>query len=230
MPIQFSEISKYYDNRDAAVTTTADDWNMGILNEFNKAINMFRSRKLWFSGAVMTDSSWAMDSLAWNVVQKQLDSGYVEVVSHSRNHEHPPYDYESEIIGSKNDIIRNLNLPPLSTRNTKEYIYAYVHPFGDYNDEIDFVAGSANYLTTRGVYPYHYDFTDWNFNKNIYERMDVACELGPLWGGITDLSTLNSIFSWVVQNKKIYHFFINPQVIEDYNHGTSYRTFKIYLE
>ncbi len=217
VPIQFNDISKYYDNRDAVVTTTADDWEKNTLNSFNQAIYFFRSRSLWLSGAIMTDSNWATNSQFWYTVQKQLDSGFVEVVSHSRNHLHVPYNYQSEVVGSKEDIVRNLNLPSLSSRNNKEYIYAYVHPFGECNDEIDYTAGNANYLVTRGVYAYHYNFTPWNPLRKIYERMDVACELGPLWGGITDLPTLNSMFDGAVQNKAIYHFYIHPQVIENSN-------------
>lgn len=217
VPIEYSDICKYYDNRNAVVTTTADDWKKNTINDFNKAINIFRSRNLWLSGAIITDSSILMDTQSWQIIQKQLDSGYVEVLSHSRTHVHPPYNYQSEIVGSKNDILKNLDLPLLFRKFEKEYIYAYILPYGNYNDDIDYVAGSANYLVTRGVYQAVYDFTLWNNYNNIYERSNVAYEIGPLWNGVTDLVVLNQTFNLVLQNNKIYHFFIHPEILERYH-------------
>ena len=214
VPIEYSEVCKYYDNRDAVVVTTADDWCKHKITLFNKTINIFRSRNLWVSGAIVTDSLSEMDASAWQEIQKQLDSGYVEVLSHSRTHPHTPYDdYNSEIIGSKNDIIENLDLPELFRKDEKEYIYAYVNPYGSSNDSVDYVAGRANYLVTRGVLSNFYDFTDWNENKNIYEKPNLAYEVGPNNGGKTDITYLNQTFDWVVQNHKIYHFFIHPRDI-----------------
>jgi peptidoglycan/xylan/chitin deacetylase (PgdA/CDA1 family) len=214
VPIEYSEVCKYYDNRYAVVVTTADDWCKHKITLFNKTINIFRSRNLWVSGAIVTDSLSEMDASAWQEIQKQLDSGYVEVLSHSRTHPHTPYDdYNSEIIGSKNDIIENLDLPELFRKDEKEYIYAYVNPYGSSNDSVDYVAGRANYLVTRGVLSNFYDFTDWNENKNIYEKPNLAYEVGPNNGGKTDITYLNQTFDWVVQNHKIYHFFIHPRDI-----------------
>jgi hypothetical protein len=218
IPIEYSDICKYYDNRDAVVTTTADDWSKDLLNQFNKAINLFRTRNLWFSGAVITNAVDWMDTQAWVEIQKQLDSGFVEVLSHSRTYPDIPYDdYESEIIGSKYDIINNLDLPNSFKMNDKEYVYAYILPYGDHNDQIDYVAGGTDYLVCRCVYKGFYDFTSWNEDKNIYEVTDLVYEIGTLYSGITDSATLKNTFDSVVQNHKIYHFFVHPKVLADYD-------------
>jgi|GEM_PF-4261434 len=217
IPIVYLDICQYYDNRKAVVTTSADDWDKYKVDEFNKAINFFRVRNLWLSCGVITDSISRVDPSTWQIIQNQLDSGFIEVLSHSRTHVHPPYNYYSEIVGSKNDIINNLNLPSLFRNNEREYIYAYIEPYGDYDDSVDFVAGQANYLVNRGVFKDFYDFSTWNENKHIYERADVSFEIGPLDGGITDLNLLNQTFDFILQNHKIYHPFIHPLYINEYH-------------
>lgn len=49
-----------------------------------------------------------------------------------------PYgDIEGEVMGSKQDIIDNLELPIHSRYGENEYVYAWVAPYGEYDDEID---------------------------------------------------------------------------------------------
>ena len=205
VPIGYSDICKYYDNRDVVVTTTADDWDKYSIDQFNQAINLFRAHNLWLSCGVITDTlDWMDQPSAWQEIQKQLDSGYVEVLAHSRTHSHLPYNYNSEIVGSKQDIIRKLNLPSLFRNNEKEYIYAYVDPYGEYNDSVDYVAGYANYLVTRDVQTNLYDFSYWNQNKNIYEGSHLAGDADD------QLSILNQRFDFALQNHKVYHFYFHP--------------------
>ena len=85
----YSAISQYYDNRDAVVTSTADDWGSWSNPYFVQTCEIFRSFNLWLSCAIITDF---LDSNAWADIQNQLDSGYVEAVSHSRTHPYAPYD------------------------------------------------------------------------------------------------------------------------------------------
>jgi len=209
IPIEYSEICKYYDNRDAVVTATADDWNKYTIDDFSQAIYMFRTRNLWISCGVITDSLDSTDQSTWEKIQSQLDSGYVEVLSHSRTHSYLPYNYNSEIIGSKNDIIEKLNLPSLFRKNQNEYIYAYINPYGEFNDSVDYVAGTANYLVTRGTWTGFYDYTLWNNDKNIYERANSVYELGNS-GGEMNLTILNNNFDYALQNHKVYHFYFHP--------------------
>ena len=129
----YSAISQYYDNRDAVVTSTADDWGSYNNLKFVQTCEIFRSFNLWFSPAIITDF---IDSNTWVNIQTQLDSGYVEAISHTRTHPHAPYDdVEGEVLGSKQDLIDNLDLPDHNSYGIHEYIYAWVAPYGDYDDE-----------------------------------------------------------------------------------------------
>ena len=92
-------ISKYYDNRDAVVTATVDDWAGWVNEKFIQTCQIFRSYNLWLSCAIVTDVG---DPDTWVDIQAQLDSGYVEAISHSRTHPHTPYnDLEGEVLGRK---------------------------------------------------------------------------------------------------------------------------------
>ncbi|SVC42186.1 uncharacterized protein METZ01_LOCUS295040, partial [marine metagenome] len=79
----FSGMSRYYDNRDAVVTATADDWAGWVNDKFVQTCRNFRSFNLWLSCAIVTDVG---DPNTWIDIQTQLDSGYVEAISHSRTH------------------------------------------------------------------------------------------------------------------------------------------------
>ena len=110
--VTFSEISKYYDDRVAAVTATADDWAGWSNEKFINTCENFRNLNLWLSCAVITD---IYDPTVWADIQEQLDLGNIEVVSHSRTHPYVPYQFlESEVLGSKQDLIEYLDLPDLS--------------------------------------------------------------------------------------------------------------------
>ena len=104
----FDRISPYYDNRDAVVTSTADDWADWCHEKFIRTCRNFRAHNLWLSCAIVT-SGVSADN--WDDIQIQLDSGYVEAVAHSRTHPYVPYnDVEGEVAGSKEDIVENLEL------------------------------------------------------------------------------------------------------------------------
>ena len=128
----YNSISKYYDNRDAVVTSTADDWGAYSDSFFVETCEIFRSFNLWISCGVITDF---IDSNTWVSIQNQLDAGNVEIASHSRTHPHAPYDnVESEVLGSKNDLIENLTLPYYNRYGSNQYVYVWIAPYGDYDE------------------------------------------------------------------------------------------------
>ena len=52
----------------------------------------------------------------------------IEAVSHSRTHPFVPYyDVESEVLGSKQDIIDNLNLVNHNRSGPNEYVLSLIH-------------------------------------------------------------------------------------------------------
>ena len=210
--VTFDKMSAYYDDRDAVVTSTADDWADWCNEKFIRTCRNFRDHNLWLSCAIVTNGA-SPDT--WNDIQIQIDSGYVEAVAHSRTHPYVPYDdIEGEVMGSKQDIIDNLELPIHSRYGENEYVYAWVAPYGEYDDEIDSMVSVSKYLTTRLYYAGEHDFSSWNEDLNKFDPIGVSREMGPLWVGTTDTNDLNSTFDEVVSNGGVYHVMCHPNILE----------------
>ena len=205
-------ISKYYDNRDAVVTATADDWAGWVNEKFIRTCRIFRNYNLWLSCAIVTDVG---DPNTWIDIQTQIDSGFIEPISHSRTHPYVPYvDLEGEVLGSKQDLIENLNLPEYNRYADHEYIYAWVAPYGQYDDNIDTLVSVGKYLVSRMYYGDNHDFSEWNQILFKYDPIGVSKEFGPLWIGTTDTLELNNTFDQVLQQGGIYHVMCHPNIIE----------------
>ena len=214
----FAGICKYYDNRKAVVTCSADDWHMHFSNYFIESLIYFRQYNLWVTAGIVTDSGWC-DNQTWQQIQTQLNLGFVEATSHSRNHLFVPYNNtEYEVQGSKEDIINNLNLPSLFKRGNKEYVYVWIAPYGQYNDSIDYYVSKNQYLTSRLTNNNYYIFSNWEDNKNKFAAVGVSYEMGEAsWGGVHDLDTLNNTFNTVFEKGEIYHLMFHPHVLNQYN-------------
>lgn len=213
VPLDYQGLSRYYDNREAAVTVTADDWHPSFDQQFLYALNIFRKHNLWVSTAIVTE--WC-DALTWQHIQTQLDSGNVEAIAHGRNHLHVPYpDPAYEITGSKTDIIDHLALPELFRRGEQEYVYVWVAPYGEYNDEIDALVSESQYLVSRVVYFGEQGFSDWDLAGKKYAPIGVTREMGPLWGGSDNLADLNRAFDTAIAARGVYHVMCHPHVLYD---------------
>jgi len=227
--LTFSGISKYYDNRVAVVTVSADDYSSDdiIYNSiplYPTLLDIFRSYKLYVTVGIVTSYT---DSDGWTIIQQQLDSGYVEAASHSRTHGFVPYsDYTGEVVGSHDDILANLTLPELFRSGSQGYVYTWIAPHGNDDDSIEQLVGVAGYLAPR-LYegrptddPREYIFgdsifADWDAQQNHFAPFLPSLEIGaPPWGGgDTSLSSLNGFFDEVLAKGDIYHFMWHPQVI-----------------
>ena len=207
-------ICKYYDNRQAVVTVTADDWADYCNEKFVQACQNFRSYNLWYSVAVITGWIWNQDT--WDDIQTQLDNGLIEVVSHSRTHPYAPYnDLEGEVAGSKQDIINNLNLLNHNRSGINEYVYAWVAPFGDYDAAIDSATSNAKYLVSRLFYYNENYFSNWNNDLYKFDPVGASIEVGSsdYWGS-TDINELNTTFDNVVDSNGVYHLVTHPNILE----------------
>ena len=210
----FKRISKYYDNRQAAVTVTADDWADYSNEKFIQACQNFRSYNLWYSVAIIT--RWINDQNTWNAIQNQLDEGFIEVLSHSRTHPYVPYaDLESEVVGSKEDIIEKLNLLNQNRSGSNEYVYAWVAPFGNYSEAIDTMTSKAKYLVSR---MFTYDdiyFSNWNSDLNKFDPVGGSMEVGNSshWGS-TDINEMNITFDNAISSNGVYHLITHPNILE----------------
>ena len=210
----FKRISEYYDNRKAAVTVTADDWADYSNKKFIEACQNFRSFNLWYSVGIIT--RWINDQNTWNAIQDQLDDGFIEVLSHSRTHPYVPYaDLESEVVGSKEDIIEKLNLLNQNRSGSNEYVYAWVAPFGNYSEAIDTMTSKAKYLVSR---MFTYDdiyFSNWNSDLNKFDPVGGSMEVGNSshWGS-TDINEMNITFDNAISSNGVYHLITHPNILE----------------
>ena len=210
----FKRISEYYDNRKAAVTVTADDWADYSNEKFIEACQNFRSFNLWYSVGIIT--RWINDQNTWNAIQDQLDDGFIEVLSHSRTHPYVPYaDLESEVVGSKEDIIEKLNLLNQNRSGSNEYVYAWVAPFGNYSEAIDTMTSKAKYLVSR---MFTYDdiyFSNWNSDLNKFDPVGGSMEVGNSshWGS-TDINEMNITFDNAISSNGVYHLITHPNILE----------------
>jgi hypothetical protein len=205
-------MSKYYDNRDAVVTSTADDWAGWVNEKFVQTCQIFRSYNLWLSCAIVTNVG---DPNTWVDIQTQIDSGYIEPISHSRSHPYAPYaDLEGEVLGSKQDLIDNLIMPEYNRYGDHEYVYAWVAPYGEYDVDIDSMVSIGKYLVTRMYYGNDHHMSVWDQQMFKYDPIGVSTEAGPLWLGTTDTIYLNNTFNNVLAGGGIYHVMCHPNVIE----------------
>ncbi|MEW5799604.1 MAG: T9SS type A sorting domain-containing protein [Bacteroidota bacterium] len=212
---QYIGITQYYDNRRAVVTVTADDWADWSDSMFPELMYLFRSRKLYVTGGVISRFDWTSPA-TWNHLQKQLDSGYFEVVSHSQTHPHIPYTAAaSEVAGSYQDIVKNLTLPQQFRNGSKEYVYVWIAPYGEYDNTVDSLVSTAGYLVSRLYVVGDADISQWNLTKNMFEPSGLTLEIGaPSWGGGTiDTTFMKNTFNSIVAAGGVYHLMWHPQVI-----------------
>ena len=209
--ITYQGICEYYDNRDAVVTSTADDWAYVWNLEFEEACNAFREAHVWLSVGIITGLVY---NETWESIQSQLDMGYVEAASHSRTHpcKIPYEDTDSEVRGSKEDIINNLDLPDSFKKGTNEYIYTWIEPCGQCDDEALELLGENKYLVDRKTSDNYDQFAEWDIFDGLYERCGRSLKMGS--DGIEDPATLNAKFDSVVAEGGIYHLMCHPQLVD----------------
>ena len=224
----FDGICKYYDNRSAVVTVSADDWSDWVVQDgrFPALMAIFRSYHLSVTVGIITAAS-SSSSNTWTILQRQLDSGDVEVASHSRTHPPTPYaNPVGEIVGSAEEIKSSLSLPPLFAMGNTKYVYTWIAPYGDYDATVDSLTGVAGYIAERlyanldTAAPREYVYGDstlslWNPDLRHFQPFMPTVELGaPSWGGgDTSLQSLNALFDTIAAKGGVYHCMWHPQVI-----------------
>ncbi|MEM3697185.1 MAG: hypothetical protein QXQ94_06770 [Candidatus Bathyarchaeia archaeon] len=205
IPILFAEIAKYYDDRKAVVVASADDWdgNSNRHNAFMAACDAFQQAKVWLTVGVTTQGVINLPPYSppnWTAIQQQLNEGYIEVASHSRTHSHVPYnDYDSEIGGSKSDILNNLTLP------YGQYVWAWIEPFGESDDTVRQKLGQYKYLISRTTIVGQNGLAAWDSQNGLFQRYGVTIKADD-----KTISELNNAFNNVYNGRGIYHLFFHP--------------------
>jgi len=231
--VTYDKITKYYDNRDAAVVFSADDWDGDEERDlkFRQACDMFPSKKIWLSVAIITQGYHnEAPAPVWSHLQNKIDAGYIEANSHTRHHwrqiEYDGYYYNSEIGGSKEDIINNLELPSIYRKGDREYVWGWIAPYSLSNYAIRYYLGRYRYLSdvsgdfdTGGG-----DFPDWDSYYNVYKNWNR-------WGLIENktLSNLKSEFDERINEGKIYHIGFHP-LLNDFSPGSRIGQFTDYVK
>jgi hypothetical protein len=207
-------ISKYYDNRRAAVTVTADDWADWTEGWYPSLLGIFRRHGLYVTAGVITGVG-NISRGTWIEMQNELNLGYVEVAAHSRTHSHTPYAQpDSEVLGCARDI-KLFSLPPLFSVNNTGYVYVWLAPYGDYDVTTDSLLGVGHYLVPR-LYTYTQSpLSAWLDQTGHFAPVTPTLEIGaPSWGGgDTSISSLNGTFDAIAGQGGVYHFMWHPQVI-----------------
>jgi hypothetical protein len=217
IPITFNQICKYYDNRDAAVICSADDYADWNLNNFLTTMQNFRNQRLWLSVGV---NSGICSQATFNLLQQELDAGYIEASAHGRTHAQGPYnDPYDEIVGCKNDLINFLDMPPLFRSGDNEYVYLWIGPYGYNDDIVESLLGQHNFLANRLYYDFvgTDSFPDWDDQYGLYHPFGVTRELGPVMQyfiGTGDSTDLNNAFDNAVSSGGVYHVMCHPSIIE----------------
>ena len=215
----FAGITKYYDNRRAAVTVTADDWSDWVVldHRFSTLTSIFRFYGLYLTIGIISDAGNS-SATTWSYLQQQVDSGFVEVAAHSRSHSHTPYlDPAGEIGGCRIDITSKMILSSMFRKNSKQYVYVWIAPYGDYDATTDSLLAQEKYLIARLYSTGTTSLTLWNDQGGLFAPTNPTLEIGkPSWGGgDSDRVYLNAKFDSVTQAGGVYHFMWHPQVMYD---------------
>ena len=206
-------MSKYYDGRRAAVTVTADDWADWFANMYPPLLSLFRSYGLCVTAGAITAG---VGSNTWLTMQRELDSGYVEIAGHSRTHPTMPYqDYRGEVVGCIDDILSNLTMPPLFRKGNQGYVYVWIAPNGRSNMIVDSLLTQRNILVNRLYGTGDTSFSVWAPASKHFLPINPTLEIGnPSWGGgETRIEVLNATFDSVTARGGIYHFMWHPQTL-----------------
>jgi hypothetical protein len=168
---------------------------------------MLSSRNIHFTVGVITGVGPDV-----NLIQHWVDSGYMEVASHSRSHPCTDQDYQAqgynyEIAGSKQDILTYIRLP-------HPYVTTYLEPCGFENANVRQAVVNAGYLNERGFVqpPVQNTFSAWG-TDGAYQRAMYTVDTWSLpWYTLDSaiLAQANATFDSVYAAGGIYHLVDHP--------------------
>jgi hypothetical protein len=192
-PIRFLRISKYYDNRRMAVYAIMDDYT-GYPEDL-PIIDLFQEKNVWITLGIITQNV-----LNWSTLQNEVNEGFVECASHSRTHPSIPYgDYDSEIGGSKADILNNLTLPEIYDGS----VWAWIEPGGESDQTVRQKLYAYDYLIARRTDPADYDYVAWVESEQLFQRV------GAFSADKKTAEQLNTVFDSCYQNNGIHGIYFH---------------------
>ncbi len=134
----------------------------------------------------------------WEFIKSYLDNGLTEVASHSRTHTKPPYmDYDSEINGSKQDILDNLGTD----------VITWISPYGRWDNPVIGRLKQYGYLVFRGGSRKSKDFRTGSLFK-VSHSIEIGDGAFHSW---FDVKRLNRLFDQVYKQGGVYHLLSHPE-------------------
>jgi len=212
----FQGIPKYYDNRKAAVTVDLDDVSDANMPDFIQAISLTAAKNLHVTAAVITGETESSSS--WSTIQSWVNAGLTEAASHTRTHPCTDADYQvlgytSEVTGSRDDLLSNLDLP-------NPFIPTFVEPCGFTDTSLVAAIAAAQYLDTRSTDFYDnndYGFGLWDTNGFYDANITTDTDPWPVYtsypnpgGTAALLSSYNAMFDSVYASGGIYQILDHP--------------------
>lgn len=211
-------ISQYYDNRDAAVVVSTDDWSgWGISSAFTGYADLCVDSNIWLTGGIYETENF--NSSTQTILQTVINNGYFEPASHSRSHPPTPYaDYESEIGGSKEDILNLFDFPLLNKRGDDEFLYVWIEPGGYSDEDVRIKLAEHKYLISRSIAEDFDEYASWDSDNGLFHRTGVSIWADDKnicgWAGdFPGTESLNSKFDSVINEGGIYHLANHPQCV-----------------
>jgi hypothetical protein len=210
--VSYQGISKYYDNRKAAVVIDMDDVSDRHMPDFIQATSRTAAKNLRVTIAIETEE---VSGSSWSTVQGWVNAGLIEAASHTRTHpctdtEYQVLGYASEVIGSRDDLLSALVLP-------NRFIPSFVEPCGFSSDDLRAAIAEAGYLVNRATDTGVRQFGAWS-GDGFYDAMLTEGTANwpdydsyPNAGGTAELmSSFNSSFDSVYASGGIYHLLDHP--------------------
>lgn len=208
VPWQFDSITRYYDDRNAVVTLTLDDWNTSFADDFDTALDYLFNDGLYFSAAIISNDVY------WNRVQQKIDQygDHLEIASHTMNHpctaaDYATHGYQVETAGSRDALRQNLRF------GASPYVPLLVEPCGYSDDQLQAALTAADYLLSRSANNNPVQgmvFSEWDPNAGRYSRGAVTYDDDVNLDDAKLLADTNAAFDKAIQAGGIYHLMDHP--------------------
>jgi hypothetical protein len=205
VPLSYLGIAPYYDNRQAAVTVTLDDWDNGSNGYFNAAMTILSNAHVPSTVGIIT-----YGNPDWSLIQTWYNAGYMEAASHTRTHtcgsDYLINGYTFQIQGSRDDILNHLNM-------SNPYVTTFIEPCGYTDAQLRQAVTGAGYLAERGypVPPVQNSFAAWG-GDGTYSRALYSFDTSAWYGNETSslLTQSNAAFDSAYASHGIYHLVDHP--------------------
>lgn len=215
VPMLYNGVCKYYDNRKAVVTASADDWHDRCNYSFVKTCEAFRNSNIWLTVGIITKSAEDIylttdnqsdPNSSWPNIRNEVSKGYIEAASHSSTHpiKTPYNNVELEVKESKETIISKLDLPSMFRKGSKEYVYTWIEPAGECDQDIRDSLKQNMYLVDRNTL--YGDISQARDQGNLYKAVPISIVLDFY----NDALELNNKFDAVYNIGGIYHLMFHP--------------------